>query len=102
MTNQNRVFVFVIPYFSFNVNNEENEKKRKLLPVINQTSGKTENRFTEKIEDEDEKKSEDGNDEDVDDENEDDNNHVTKKDILEIQKESNDIWPKRLANVRFL
>ena len=68
-----------------------------MLPVINQQSGKTEDRYAAKIqqemEDRDtESETEEANEDDVDD-------SMTPQKILEIQNEINSIWPKRLANV---
>ena len=68
-----------------------------MLPVINQQSGKTEDRYAAKIQQEMEDRDTESETEEADEDDIDD--IMTPQKILEIQNELNTIWPKRLANV---
>ena len=86
--------------FSFEKENVDGEKKRKLLPVLNPETGKMEDRYAEVIEremnDEDEESSEEEDNQNLEDELD---KPLTEEDIRKIQHEMNQTWPKRLANV---
>lgn len=75
------------------------EKKRKLLPVVNPATGKMEDRYAQMLNEEmDDAKSDSEND-DVEEGTPDElDKALTEKDIIQIQQEMNQTWPKRLAN----